>query len=112
MPISRARSPDFDIPNKGVTVRQKRQTSKNLFTESPVPGDSVKRSILKEICVREIQDEDIEEEIREAFRVFDKEGNGFISTTGFTKQLGLGVVLVEKLYPLDKLEYFNIELDF
>ena len=29
---------------------------------------------------REFHDADIEEEIREAFRVFDKEGNGFIST--------------------------------
>ena len=32
-----------------------------------------------DIC-REFKDEDIEEEIREAFRVFDKDGNGFITT--------------------------------
>ena len=30
---------------------------------------------------REFKDSDIEEEVREAFRVFDKEGNGFITTT-------------------------------
>ena len=29
---------------------------------------------------REFKDSDIEGDIREAFRVFDKEGNGFIST--------------------------------
>ena len=29
---------------------------------------------------REFRDSDIEGDIREAFRVFDKEGNGFIST--------------------------------
>ena len=29
---------------------------------------------------REFKDSDVEDEIREAFRVFDKEGNGFIST--------------------------------
>ena len=32
------------------------------------------------MLAREFHDSDIEEEIREAFRVFDKEGNGFIST--------------------------------
>ena len=31
---------------------------------------------------REFKDSDIEDEIREAFKVFDKEGNGFISTPG------------------------------
>ena len=31
---------------------------------------------------RDFKDSDIEDEIREAFRVFDKEGNGFISTPG------------------------------
>ena len=30
--------------------------------------------------IREFKDADIEDEIREAFRVFDKEGNGFITT--------------------------------
>ncbi len=29
---------------------------------------------------REIHDQEIEEEIREAFRVFDREGHGFISS--------------------------------
>ena len=32
------------------------------------------------IVIREFKDADIEDEIREAFRVFDKEGNGFITT--------------------------------
>ena len=32
-------------------------------------------------CSREIYDNDVEQEIREAFRVFDAEGNGFISTS-------------------------------
>ena len=32
------------------------------------------------IVTREFKDADIEDEIREAFRVFDKEGNGFITT--------------------------------
>ena len=31
---------------------------------------------------RDIHDDDIEEEIREAFRVFDKEGHGYVSTPG------------------------------
>ena len=31
---------------------------------------------------REFKDSDVEEEIREAFKVFDKEGNGFISSIG------------------------------
>ena len=31
---------------------------------------------------REIHDTDIEEEIREAFRVFDREGHGFITVPG------------------------------
>ena len=33
---------------------------------------------------REFSASEIEEEIREAFRVFDREGNGFISTQGNT----------------------------
>ena len=32
------------------------------------------------ISCREFKDSDIEDEIREAFRVFDKEGNGYITT--------------------------------
>ena len=35
---------------------------------------------LKTQKLREFKDSDVEDEIREAFRVFDKEGNGFIST--------------------------------
>ena len=34
---------------------------------------------------REIHDGDIEEEIREAFRVFDKEGHGFIPVPDLTE---------------------------
>jgi Ca2+-binding EF-hand superfamily protein len=32
------------------------------------------------VCFREFKDSDIEEEIRNAFRVFDREGNGFITS--------------------------------
>merc|ERR1712128_292427 len=32
------------------------------------------------LMTRDFKDSDIEDEIREAFKVFDKEGNGFIST--------------------------------
>ena len=33
------------------------------------------------------KESDVEEEIRDAFRVFDKEGNGFISTSGEKKNI-------------------------
>ena len=36
---------------------------------------------------REFKDSDLEEDIREAFRVFDKEGNGFISTHGLSNSI-------------------------
>ena len=39
--------------------------------------------------IREIHDGDIEEEIREAFRVFDKEGHGFIPVPDLTEVLTL-----------------------
>ena len=32
--------------------------------------------------IRDFNDGDIEDEIREAFRMFDKEGNGFITSIG------------------------------
>jgi calmodulin len=35
------------------------------------------------LMARKMKDTDSEEEILEAFRVFDKEGNGFISAAGF-----------------------------
>ena len=38
-------------------------------------------TFLTDLC-REFSASEIEEEIREAFRVFDREGNGFISTQG------------------------------
>ena len=36
------------------------------------------------LIFREIHDQEIEEEIREAFRVFDRDGHGFISAAGIT----------------------------
>ena len=33
---------------------------------------------------REFKDSEIEDEIREAFKVFDKEGNGFVKTAGMS----------------------------
>ena len=33
------------------------------------------------MMANKVKDEDSEEEIREAFRVFDKDGNGFVSPT-------------------------------
>ena len=49
---------------------------------------------------REFKDSDIEGDIREAFRVFDKEGNGFISTQDLmevsnSSQLAKALVLVD-----------------
>lgn len=38
------------------------------------------------VVCREFKDSDVEDEIREAFRVFDRDGNGFISTLGETAQ--------------------------
>ena len=38
-----------------------------------------------DLFIREIHDGDIEEEIREAFRVFDKEGHGFIPVPDLTE---------------------------
>ena len=37
---------------------------------------------------QDLHDEDIEDEIRDAFRVFDREGNGFISATDLQDVLG------------------------
>ena len=34
------------------------------------------------LMTRDFNDSDIEDEIREAFRMFDKEGNGFITSIG------------------------------
>ena len=48
-------------------------------------------------CFREFNDGDVEEEIREAFRVFDKEGNGFISTAELASVMtNIGEVLSEE----------------
>ena len=47
-----------------------------------------------EYSAREFKDSDIEGDIREAFRVFDKEGNGFISTQDLMEVLTKALVLV------------------
>ena len=39
------------------------------------------------LCFREIYDGDIEDEFREAFRVFDREGHGFITVPDLTEVL-------------------------
>merc|ERR1739838_936937 len=39
------------------------------------------------LMTKEIHDNDIEEEIREAFRVFDREGHGFITVPDLTHVL-------------------------
>ena len=44
---------------------------------------------------REFKDSEIEDEIREAFKVFDKEGNGFVKTAG-QYWTPLGIFHVEK----------------
>ena len=46
--------------------------------------------------LREIHDNEIEEDIREAFRVFDREGHGFITVPDLTHVLQ---TLGEKLSP-------------
>ena len=38
--------------------------------------------VAKITLFREFKDSEIEDEIREAFKVFDKEGNGFVKTAG------------------------------
>ena len=46
---------------------------------------------------REFKDTDIEDEIREAFRVFDREGNGFISSVDLAEVMqSVGDVLSEE----------------
>merc|ERR1719334_734957 len=55
----------------------------------------------------ELFDTNIEQEIREAFRVFDQEGNGFISTTELSEVLmGLGDKLTK-----DECEELVLEAD-
>ena len=43
----------------------------------------VEANLMNSVC-REFSASEIEDEIREAFRVFDKEGNGFITIQGKT----------------------------
>ena len=47
--------------------------------------------IVVTLVFREIHDGDIEEEIREAFRVFDREGHGFITVPDLTEVGKLGL---------------------
>jgi len=51
-------------------------TDKNVVTEG---SGTVDFSEFLAMMARKMRDTDSEEEIREAFRVFDKDGNGFIS---------------------------------
>ena len=44
-------------------------------------------SLIELVLIREIHDGEIEEEIREAFRVFDREGHGFITVPDLTEVL-------------------------
>ena len=61
----------WPLPNKHPTNQQpKTSTLQNV--QDPV----------KYIFFREFKDSEIEDEIREAFKVFDKEGNGFVKTAG------------------------------
>ena len=55
------------------------------------------RYLVDIMFAREFHDSDIEEEIREAFRVFDKEGNGFISTAELAAvMMNIGDVLSQE----------------
>ena len=40
-----------------------------------------------ESVFRELHDDEIEDEIREAFRCFDKDGHGFIPVTGYVNDI-------------------------
>ena len=43
----------------------------------------------KRVFQRDLHDDEIEDEIREAFRCFDKEGHGFIPVTGTVLRLAI-----------------------
>ena len=43
----------------------------------------------KRVFQRDLHDDEIEDEIREAFRCFDKEGHGFIPVTGIVLRLAI-----------------------
>ena len=43
----------------------------------------------KRVFQRDLHDDEIEDEIREAFRCFDKEGHGFIPVTGTVIRLAI-----------------------
>merc|ERR1712066_1026911 len=56
------------------------------------------------LMTKEIHDNEIEEDIREAFRVFDREGHGFITVPDLTHVLQ---TLGEKLSPEETQELIN-----
>ena len=61
---------------------------------------------------REFKDSDIEEEVREAFRVFDREGNGFITTTDLAEVCDLWWHIFAFLLPLNYHEEIDWVLPF
>ena len=70
----------------------------------------------KRLLIRDFNDGDIEDEIREAFRMFDKEGNGFIPSVGklillmpiknmtFTKRIFIHNIIINTHYFKDLME--------
>ena len=62
---------------------------------------------MKEL-LREIHDNEIEEDIREAFRVFDREGHGFITVPDLTHVLQ---TLGEKLSSEETQVSFHINIE-
>ena len=54
----------------------------NEFVWLMTRQDKITVYMINSFNFRDFKDADIEDEIREAFRVFDKEGNGFIPTPG------------------------------
>ena len=58
--------------------------------------------------LREIHDNEIEEDIREAFRVFDREGHGFITVPDLTHVLQ---TLGEKLSSEETQVSFHINIE-
>ena len=51
--------------------------------------DSKQTCFENTVSQRDLHDDEIEDEIREAFRCFDKEGHGFIPVTGTVIRLAI-----------------------